>query len=506
MIPKLIVTLAGVLMLMACNESNQAPAPVVPDPDFKAGVWIDPALVGDNHQDTKVVVWFDQQLIDFDETYTDQIGQYALGRRALRDQLRTELKDLGEASMAGAASEIAALEDSGLIADLTPLWIVNGFTCNINPGGLSALSHVVGVHSIFEALVSTTVLVENGPRVTSTSSIDFEYDPNSDITSWNLDAIGAPRVWQELGITGRGVKNIIHDTGFTLELGVIAKSVYINPGEIPDNGIDDDENGYIDDYHGFNFEHGNGQINTGFSGSRGVIHGNSVAALIAGRRNGSNVYGVAPSSKWAGVLALSTFAEAVQWAVEQDFDTYTMSFSIPDLNHMRSHWRKVSEHAALCGLFLISGAGNFGDPTRSNFASVPKQMRTPEDIPEAVFAVSGLNRNGNIPDFSSKGPVKWETEHYKDGEIVKPDFATYNADISTIDNRGRDDVPVAGNSFAGPHLAGVIALILEANPDLKVWEVREILRQSAKDIEQSGKDVKTGYGLVNAYEAVKLAQ
>lgn len=91
---------------------------------------------------------------------------------------------------------------------------------------------------------------------------------------------------------------------------------------------------------------------------------------------------------------------AVQWAIEHNADTYSMSFSMPGLGEYRSHWRKVMEHGSFCGVYFVSGAGNFAQS-----AKVPVQMRTPEDIPEVVFAAAGVQRNLSRTPFSSKGPV-----------------------------------------------------------------------------------------------------
>ena len=63
-----------------------------------------------------------------------------------------------------------------------------------------------------------------------------------------------------------------------------------------------------------------------------------------------------------------------------------------------------------------------------------------------------------------------------------------------------------GNSFAGPHAAGVAALMLGANPDLPAWRVQELMEQTCEDIGGDGKDVRFGAGLVQAGAAVKAAK
>ena len=64
----------------------------------------------------------------------------------------------------------------------------------------------------------------------------------------------------------------------------------------------------------------------------------------------------------------------------------------------------------------------------------------------------------------------------------------------------------AGNSFSGPHAAGVAALMLSANPELNPWETSEIFRKTASDLGSKGSDSKFGAGLIDAMAAVRAAK
>ena len=186
-------------------------------------------------------------------------------------------------------------------------------------------------------------------------------------------------------------------------------------------------------------------------------------------------------------------------AIEQGADTYSMSFSIPRLQQYRSHWRKIMEQGSLCGLFFVSGAGNF-----SQTEQVPVQMRIPEDIPEVVFAAAGVQRNFSRTPFSSQGPVKWETEHYRDGLVQKPEVCAFNMGLPLLQRDGRvRPAGLNGNSFAGPMFCGSIALMLSADPDLLPWDLKEIITLTATDVAARGFDAQTGHGLINCYRAVR---
>jgi len=164
------------------------------------------------------------------------------------------------------------------------------------------------------------------------------------------------------------------------------------------------------------------------------------------------------------------------------------------------------EHGSFCGIYFVSGAGNFGQESSRNYAPVPVQMRLPEDIPEVVFAAAGVQRDFSKTEYSSKGPVVWKTEHYKDGKVQKPEVCAFNHDLPSLLKGG--DVSsggLHGNSFAGPMFCGSIALIISADPELLPWDLKEIITTTATDVGPKGVDYETGHGLINCYRAAKEA-
>jgi len=119
-----------------------------------------------------------------------------------------------------------------------------------------------------------------------------------------------------------------------------------------------------------------------------------------------------------------------------------------------------------------------------------------------VITVGGINKNGNIWNYSSRGPEM---------ELVAPSGALdLNGDVRTIDREGTNGYAngnytdlFGGTSAACPQVAGVAALMLSARPDLTETQVRTILQQTATDMGPSGFDNTYGYGRVNAHAAVQ---
>lgn len=483
-----------ILACSACAQTEQNSHPKV---------WLDPSL--NSNESQTVVVWFDKQFLEAGDSFKEMTKKFeGQGRSVVKKTVISRLQTMSNESHTQIESKLNALIKLGKISNLKRHWIINGFSCTATPEGLKALQKLKGVAKIFRKqppfLLQGT---SKGPTyLEKVPSSRFKF---AEIESypWNIKKIRAPEVWEEFEIIGEGTLNIVHDFGFKLDIPPLAETIYTNKGEIPGNNIDDDDNGYIDDYHGYNFDKNNANLNSPVIRRGSLIHGNACAAMISGTfaTDTKQAIGIAPASKWAPVIGAGSIEEAVEWAIEQGADTYSMSFSQPNLGEYRTHWRKVLEQATFCGIVFISGAGNFA--AGNAYAPIPVQMRNPEDIPDAVLGVAGVGETGQRPPFSSQGPVAWNTDHYREGEVSKPDFSTLNHRISCVDLEGKLSNVASGNSFAGPHIAGIVSLMLSANPELNPWEVKDILIKTADDIGKPGFDYQSGHGFVNAYDAVR---
>jgi len=474
------------------------------------GIWRDPALSQVATRTFPVTVWFDRQFLGDGKAYARRCREFAgQPRTALRSKVVETLKALNHQSLQAAEGKLRRLVDEDRIHLIEWHWIVNGFSCLSTKEGLAGLETVPGVKKIFLARGRLPALASNErPSSFFEPREKGSFDPDRFKHPWYVRYLQADKAWKRLGVNGDGTLNVVLDGSFIFTPNVTT-NVYRNTKEVPGNGRDDDGNGLVDDYHGFNFARHDELLTVlpvGSSRAIGSMHGFLCAAIICGTGsdNAPFGFGLAPEAFWAGVVAGARIEPAVEWAIEQGADTLSMSFSRPGLNEYRSHWRKVMEHASFCGVYGVSGAGNFARKGSRSFAPVPQQMRTPEDIPGAVFAPAGVQRNLDRTEFSSQGPVEWETEHYRDGLVQKPDFCAFNMDLPILipDGTVRQN-GLSGNSFAGPMLAGTLALMISADPDLQPWDAREILAATATDVGLPGVDHQTGHGLVNCYRAVR---
>ena len=261
-----------------------------------------------------------------------------------------------------------------------------------------------------------------------------------------------------------------------------------------------------------------------------MTHGSMCGGIMAGRPiNKKNLAtGVAPRARLM-VLRGMGHLKSYEYALANGADIMSMSYMWPGipLGNYRGVYRLAHEHMSAAGLLAVGGAGNFGAGQRAQPKG--KQIALPKDIP-CVIAAAGIIEDGTQPPFSSKGPCYWEgvkfySDYPKDKPLRKPDvtgciggYPVWGRPNVVARTRGRwklitdesNNIGLVtgpqGNSFSGPHAAGVAALMLSVNPDLKPWQIKSIMEQTCTDLGPKGWDAQYGAGLLNAEAAVKAAK
>jgi len=149
------------------------------------------------------------------------------------------------------------------------------------------------------------------------------------------------------------------DTGVDKDHPDLADHMWTNPGEIPDNFIDDDHNGYIDDYHGWDFA-GDDWFDDPDNDPNDLHgHGTHCSGIITGiTDNFAGIAGIAPNCK---VMALSFYpvmlaswgAEAIVYAADNGADVVNMSWGLP---YAVPIWEDAIDYARAKGVIMIAAA------------------------------------------------------------------------------------------------------------------------------------------------------
>lgn len=482
------------LLLLACACGG----PVAPPGDDLPGGKVDPLVreqlaAGRERVPTLIL---GRQLLEppggFEEFALENAGG---DRRSLRTSVLEALQDLA------AREQPAILERLPQGSVRGRLWVVNGVVAELSRGDLASLVELDAVRYIYHAGTPAPVPSTAGPVASTGDRYPGASAGVVPEVPWNVNAVGAPAVWEQHGVTGDGVVVAVLDQGVNVTQPDLRDRIWTNPEEIPDNGVDDDGNGWVDDVQGFNFRDMTAEL-------PGVDteHGTWVSGIVAGDGTGGIRTGIAPGSRLM-ILTWGPFhhtALAFQYALSEGADVMNMSFSLPGLGDFRGVWRMMADHATAAGLVLVSGAGNF-----RRTASVPVQLRTPEDIP-SVTAVGGVDASLRVVPFSSMGPVEWASVRFygTPASLVKPDLAAFPGPgypLLRPDGPGyiSPNTSFRGNSFSAPHVAAAAALVLSAVPELPAWRVKEILEATARG--DGAKDNDVGFGPVDAEAAVRAA-
>ncbi len=418
-------------------------------------------------------------------------------RRELRSRVIKELKTISENGEQQAIMKLIPSRGNPV-----QHWIVNAISARLTQKQLTRIAEMEEVKYIYAGFPPLP------PQKEKRLSQIIQYtqkSPNSKMRGtipWNLKAIGADQVWKRKNIAGENVVVAMVEGGVDYTHQDLRNNLWINRDEKPDNGLDDDGNGWIDDYYGFNFRTGTCEV---IPKNERHHHGTMTSGIVVGDGSGGIITGVAPRAK---VMLLSGHAVyAYQYALDNGADILSMSFSVPKLGNGRGLWRLMSEHAVCAGLVLVSGCGNF-----QQSAQIPEQIRVPEGIP-CIIGAGGLDKSLEVPQFCSLGPVEWgSVKFYSDYPLpeglTKPDVCAFPGPgyPQLAPDNGDYIQNKRGNSFSSPHIAGVAALMLSASPELPAWHVKEIMEATATDVGEAGKDNHTGAGLVNAFDAVAAAQ
>ncbi|MCE7741746.1 MAG: S8 family serine peptidase [Candidatus Heimdallarchaeota archaeon] len=285
----------------------------------------------------------------------------------------------------------------------------------------------------------------------------------------------------------------IIDSGIDFGHPDINGSAWINTGEVFNNSIDDDGNGYVDDIYGWDFV-SNDSIPGPEIDDPIHWHATFIAGIIAAPKDDLGIVGVAPnvtvmdlrillSNNYNGVT-YEEFGDAIRYAVDNGADVINLSlhYYADSTDYYDDILYAISQNVP-----VVSVTGNTDLPLGGQeYPSYPGAY-------DEVISVGATNINKLKADYSNYG--SWT-------DIVAPVGDENSVNIRSC--APPDQYWTGwGTSFAAPQVAAVIALMRSLNHSLTVDEIKHILYESATDLGDPGKDIYFGHGLLNASKAVR---
>lgn len=333
---------------------------------------------------------------------------------------------------------------------------------------------------------------------------------------WGIEKINAPQVWAS-GVEGQGVVVAGADTGYQWDHPALKAQYRGWHGASVDHAYN---------WHDAVHDTGSDCGADSPAPCDDNDHGTHTMGTMIGTIPAGDVIGVAPQARWIGCRNMNAgwgtparYIECMQWflAPTDSAGNNPDPSRAPDV--INNSWtcvpdegcttgeelRSAVNNVVAGGIFFVASAGNSGPQCASIFHAPATYASS--------FAVAATNSGDALAGFSSRGPIPGATGVALD--IAAPGVSVY----SSVRNNGYDSK--GGTSMAGPHVAGVAALMMSLNPALRGHpdKVAAILRASAMrsgitDTFNAGcggltmadwPNWQAGYGRLDAWAAVKMS-
>lgn len=317
---------------------------------------------------------------------------------------------------------------------------------------------------------------------------------------WGLKSISAPEAWDLFPEKGEEIILAVIDTGIDYLHPDLINSIHFNEGEQgidqygndkSNNGIDDDGNGFIDDYRGWDFVNKLDifpfDVNDDFTDwdndpNDEHGHGTNISGIVGAEHNSIGIAGANPNVK---ILNLRAFdkngngeeddaASAIIYAVKMGAKVINMSWG----DNVHSQLLKdVIEYAYDNNVLMVASAGN----------KSTDEPHFPSGFTE-VISVGAIQENEALATFSNFGSTI---------DLVAP-----GSQIFTLGLNGSYKT-VSGTSASAPFVSSTAALLVSVK-DFSNEEIKQILKSTATDLGENGWDIKYGAGNLNMRKALTL--
>jgi subtilisin family serine protease len=360
---------------------------------------------------------------------------------------------------------------------------------------------------VFENNWCRVVLTPTDPNYTRTGRHGGGSWGQSMDDQWAIKRVGYTEdessAWNQVPDTAAPVVVAVIDTGLDWHhLDISYKNIWRNEGEIPDNGIDDDNNGFVDDIVGWDFL-GRHNKPWDFDG-----HGTVVAGIIAARQNnGAGIAGINPHAKIMvlkgvnnfGTTRASYLAEAIVYAADNGARVINISVGGPHTSRIE---QAAIDYAHEKGVLVVAASGNEGIELEDYGPGGRDHVLT-VGATHIDDRAAGFSNFGSRVDLVAPGvDILSLRARYTDANY-RGDDAEYEIGTNYVGEDKRY-LHVSGTSFSAPMVSGTASLLLARSPELTAAQVENILVQTAEDIEFPGKDKYAGFGLLDARTALSV--
>ena len=301
--------------------------------------------------------------------------------------------------------------------------------------------------------------------------------------NWALLKINVALAWNYT-LGSHQVKVAVIDSGVDYNHPSLHANVAINTGEVPNNGVDDDGNGYIDDAYGYDF------VDNDPDPADQNGHGTHVAGIIGALNN--NGFGATGLNRNVGIIpvrvlnergigTLANIAAGIKYALKRGAHIINLSMGGP---YASSLFKSALEQASAQGVLVVAAAGN--NAQNLEFDPVyPASFKLPN-----LIAVAAANGSDSLASFSNFGA---KTVH-----LAAPGVGVYGL------FPGASFCYFSGTSTAAPHVAGTAALLKSLYFHLTALDLKEYILQTVDPFLQL-QGVTASSGRLNAGQAVALA-
>ena len=330
---------------------------------------------------------------------------------------------------------------------------------------------------------------------------------------WHLSHINAESAW---GIHQDATDVIVAilDNGFNIYHEDLNNNLWVNPGEIPGNGIDDDNNGYTDDVHGYDTgnDDGSPHINT-YNSTNQYGHGTHVAGIAGAETN--NSAGVASISFGSRLMLVKNSSDigefdheraiaSLEYVLENDIDegVVNMSWGAYDGEYGLTSAQIADLHTVIQnlnndGILLVAAAGNDGIELGNDIEHYPS------GFPEVISV--GATQSDDLLAIIAVNNTSLSSNYGTSIDVMAPGVDIMSTMSGLV---GSNDVYKSGSgtSMASPLVAGLCALMRSYAPAASVDEIKSCLLSTCypiDDLNDPEYQGLLGSGRINAFEALK---